>query len=86
MVAQSLVAGLVADFLRRSGSIRNPSASCAFRWFAVARADDVHRRVLARDVRVDGIWWDWNVALGAWIWAGVCGFALSLVVTARRTA
>jgi hypothetical protein len=34
----------------------------------------------------DGIWWDWNIALGAWIWAGVCGFALSLLATARRTA
>jgi hypothetical protein len=34
----------------------------------------------------DGIWWDWNVALGCWIWSGVCGFALSLLVGARRTA
>jgi hypothetical protein len=33
-----------------------------------------------------GIWWDWNVALGSWLWSGVCGFALGVLMLARRTA
>jgi hypothetical protein len=27
----------------------------------------------------DRVWWDWNVMLGAIIWAGVIGFALTLL-------
>ncbi len=41
---------------------------------------------LAAMLATDGIWWDWNVALGSWIWAGVCGFSLSLLILARRSA
>ncbi len=35
---------------------------------------------------VQGVWWDWNVLLGAVIWAGVIGFGLSLLAPqlARR--
>jgi hypothetical protein len=83
-IVQSLVTGLVADaFVARWNP--NPERSTIFRWFAVAVPITYIGVYLVATAVADGIWWDWNVALGAWIWAGVCGFALSLVATARRT-
>ena len=84
-VAQSLVTGLIADFIVARYDPQ-PERVTAFRWFAVAVPMTYIAVYLLGTVLADGTWWDWNVALGAWIWAGVCGFALSLVSTARRTA
>jgi hypothetical protein len=82
-IAQSLAAGIVADaFVARWDP--NPERYPAFRWFAVAIPMIYIGVYLLGTAAAGGIWWDWNVALGAWIWAGVCGFALSLVATARR--
>ncbi|MEO6836401.1 MAG: hypothetical protein ABI231_10915 [Candidatus Tumulicola sp.] len=84
-VAQALVTGVVADVLiaRWDPQPENPSR---FRWFAAIVPMTYILAYLLGTLATDGLWWDWNIALGAWIWSGVCGFALSLVATARRAA
>jgi hypothetical protein len=83
-IAQSLVAGIVADVLvaRRDPQPDNP---VAYRIFAVSIPLAYMGIYLLVTVAVDRLWWDWNEALGAWLWCGVVGFALSLIGTARRT-
>jgi hypothetical protein len=86
-IVQSLVTGIVADlFVRRFDPTPTPARTVAFRCFAVIVAVTYVGVYLLGTLRADGIWWDWNVALGTWIWAGICGFALSLAIAARRTA
>ena len=86
-VAQSLFAGLLADALVvRYDPYPSPQRMLAFRWFAVAVPIAYIGIYLAGISLAEGLWWDWNVALGSWIWAGVCGFALSLLIVARRAA
>jgi hypothetical protein len=82
---QSLLTGIVADVLiaRLDPQPEHPTV---FRWFAVIVPMTYIGAYLLATIVADRTWWDWNVALGAWIWAGVCGFALSLLATARRTA
>jgi hypothetical protein len=83
-IVQSFLTGVVADALVACWD-PSPERTTAFRWFAVAVPVTYIGVYLVATAVADGVWWDWNVALGAWIWAGVCGFALSLVATARRT-
>jgi hypothetical protein len=86
-IAQSLIAGLVADaFVLRFDPHPTPAHLRFFRWFAVVVPMTYSGVYLLGTLLGDGIWWDWNVTLGSWIWSGVCGFALSLLVAARRTA
>ncbi len=82
---QSLVAGLVADIIvfRRDPQ---PDDPIAYRVFAVSVPLAYMGTYLIVTFAFDRLWWDWNEALGAWIWCGVTGFALSLIGTARRTA
>ena len=81
-----MITGIVADFSWHA-TIRILFAKrVAFRSFAIAVPMTYIGVYLLATFCADGIWWDWNVALGTWIWSGVCGFALSLLVTARRTA
>jgi hypothetical protein len=88
-IAQSLITGVVADTfsarvdLSPALGLKNKTL---FRWFATVVPLTYIGVYLIGTLMTDRIWWDWNVALGAWIWAGVCGFALSLLATARRTA
>lgn len=85
--AQSLVTGILADsFITRYDPSPVAPATRAFRYFA-AGVPMTYVGVYLIGIGVsDGIWWDWNVALGSWIWSGVCGFALSLLIVARRSA
>jgi hypothetical protein len=86
-VAQSLVTGLAADaFVVRYDPHPAPGRTRAFRVFAIAVPMTYIGIYVIGTLLGDGIWWDWNIALGSWIWSGVCGFALSLLVLARRTA
>jgi hypothetical protein len=86
-LAQSLVTGIVADALVVAYDPHPAAARMeAFRWFAVIVPMTYVGVYLAGMAVVEGLWWDWNVALGSWIWSGVCGFALSLLIVARRTA
>ena len=86
-LAQSLLTGIFADaFVQRYDPQPSAGTAAAFRWFAVGvPMTYIGVYLLAMSI-AGGIWWDWNVALGAWIWSGVCGFALSLLILARRTA
>jgi hypothetical protein len=84
-LAQSLVTGIVADVLVARVDPQ-PERANAFRWFAVIVPMTYIGVYLAGTFLADRLWWDWNVALGAWIWAGVGGFGLSLLATARRSA
>jgi len=86
-LAQSLATGIFADaFVARYDPHPAPETIAAFRWFAVAVPVVYIGAYLVATTLSDHIWWDWNVALGSWIWAGVCGFALSLLMIARRSA
>jgi hypothetical protein len=86
-IAQSLLAGIFADaFVQRYDPRPSTGTATAFRCFAVGVPMTYIGVYLVATSIAGGIWWDWNVALGAWIWSGVCGFALSLLILARRTA
>lgn len=86
-LAQSLVTGILADlFIARYDPHPSPATLGPFRWFAAGVPMTYIGTYLIATSLADGIWWDWNVALGSWIWSGVCGFALSLLIVARRTA
>lgn len=84
---QSLIAGIVGDTLI---ALYDPYPSQAkmkaFRWFAVVVPMTYIGVYLVGMATTERIWWDWNIALGSWIWSGVCGFALSLLISARRIA
>jgi hypothetical protein len=84
-ILQSLAAGLVADALIARYDPQ-PQGGRAFRWFAVAVPMTYTGAYLLATLGFDGLWWDWNEALGTWLWAGLVGFGLSMVATARRTA
>jgi hypothetical protein len=85
-IVQSLLTGLLADFyVARFDPQPSAAGAPAFRRFAVAVPMTYIGVYLAAMLLTDGIWWDWNVALGSWIWAGVCGFSLSLLILARRS-
>ncbi len=84
---QSVLTGLFADVLVARYDPRPVVGGItAFRWFAVAVPMTYVGIYLIGIGMTDGIWWTWNVALGSWIWSGVCGFALSLLIVARRAA
>ena len=79
----SLATGVVADLL--AGRMDpQPTRPAAYRWFAVLVPMTYAGVSLAVTALVAGVWWDWNVALGAWCWSGVAGLGLSLVSLARR--
>lgn len=84
-IAQSLLTGIVADLLVARWDPQ-PERVKRFRWFAAIVPMTYVGTYLIALLVSGGTWWDWNIALGAWIWSGVCGFALSLVATARRPA
>lgn len=83
-IAQSLVAGIVADVLVMRNDPQ-PARPAAYRVFAAAIPLAYMGTYLLGTLASDRLWWDWNEALGAWMWCGVAGFALSLIGTARRT-
>ncbi len=80
----SFCVGIAADLLV-ARTDPQPESPAAYRWFAVL-VPLVYTGVflLATAIRA-GIWWDWNISLGACCWAGVAGFGLSFIGTARRT-
>jgi hypothetical protein len=86
-ITQSLITGLFADALVRlydPHPVRGKTR--AFRWFGATVPMTYIGVYLLGTLAYGGIWWDWNVALGSWLWSGVCGFALSVLMLARRTA
>ncbi|MBV8490495.1 MAG: hypothetical protein JO199_08200 [Candidatus Eremiobacteraeota bacterium] len=84
-IAQSIVTGLVADSMVARLDPQ-PERRAAFLWFAAIVPATYSGVYLLATAAADRLWWDWNVSLGAWVWTGVCGFALGLLATARRNA
>jgi len=83
--AQSLLTGTFADaFVARFDPHPVAGYFRPLRWFGATVPMTYIGIYLLGTALADGIWWDWNIALGSWIWSGVCGFALSLLVVARR--
>lgn len=83
----SLLAGLVGDVLvARTDPSATPQGATALRAYAAAVPMTFIGTYLIGIALTGGLWWSWNIALGSWIWSGVCGFALSLLVLARRAA
>lgn len=82
-LAQSVCAGVLADvWVARA----DPApATASYTWFSFALPMTYIGVYLIGTAIADGLWWDWNIALGAWCWSGVCGFALGLLAGARRT-
>jgi hypothetical protein len=83
-ILASLAAGIVADGLAARLDPQ-PERARAYRIFAFAVPMAYSGTYLLATLVADHLWWDWNIALGAWLWTGIIGFALSLIGTARRT-
>lgn len=83
-VVQSLAAGIMADILVARYDPQ-PEIAWPYRWFAVAVPMTYGGTYLLGTLITGGLWWDWNVSLGAWLWTGIAGTALGLIGTARRT-
>jgi hypothetical protein len=82
-LAQSLVAGTVADlFVARYDP--EPRKLWIYRVFAISVPLAYTGTYLLATALAGGLWWSWDVTLGAWLWSGTMGFALSLLGTARR--
>ena len=85
-IVQSLIAGIIADILvARYDPYPSPARTIAFRTFAVAVPMAYTGVYLLATLGANGLWWDWNVSLGAWMWTGIAGFMLALIGLARRT-
>ena len=84
-ILQSLIGGLIADELvaRYDPHAESPRA---YKLFAVALPLAYSGTYILATLALDRLWWDWNVALGAWMWTAIIGIALSSIGTARRTA
>lgn len=83
-IVQSVCAGIVADVLIARID-PNPDRVRAYRTFAVAVPLAYSGAYILMTAFTDPpLWWDWNVSLGAWLWTGVLGFAMSFIGLARR--
>ncbi|MDQ2991218.1 MAG: hypothetical protein M3R30_00155 [Candidatus Eremiobacteraeota bacterium] len=82
-IAQSLVAGIVADVLMARLDPRSESP-LGYRIFGIAVPLLYSGTYLISMLIAERLWWDWNVSLGAWFWCGIVGAALGVLGTARR--
>jgi hypothetical protein len=78
VIAMSAVAGIVGDTIvaRLHPTPENRRAYVAL---GIAVPASYFATYFAATAIADRLWWDWNVMLGAIIWAGVIGFALTLL-------
>jgi hypothetical protein len=84
-LAQSLVAGAVADWLiaRYDPSPLKPPI---YRVFAISvPLAYTGTYLLGTGIATGGLWWGGHIVLGTWLWSGAVGFALSLLGTAQRS-
>lgn len=82
VLAMSVVAGLVGDAIvtRLHPTLANPPA---YRLLGIAVPASYFATYFIVTAIADRVWWDWNVMLGAIIWAGVIGFGLTLLSQPR---
>ncbi|HKU67280.1 MAG TPA: hypothetical protein VJP85_05865 [Candidatus Baltobacteraceae bacterium] len=82
VMAMSLVAGIVGDGIVASF---RPSAEriAAYRLLGTAVPASYFITYFIVTAAADRVWWDWNVTLGAIVWAGAIGFGLTLLSQPR---
>lgn len=82
VLAMSLAAGIVGDAIV---ALLQPSPErvIAYRVLGAAVPASYFATYFIVTAAADRVWWDWNVMLGAVIWAGVIGFGLTLLSQPR---
>jgi len=82
VLAMSFAAGIVGDAIvaRMQPS---PERIAAYRLLGTAVPAAYFTAYFIVTGALDRVWWDWNVMLGAIIWAGVIGFGLTLLSRPR---
>jgi hypothetical protein len=82
VLAMSAVAGIVGDaIVTRMHPV--PERIIPYRLLGTAVPAAYFATYFVITAAVDRLWWDWNVMLGAIIWAGVIGFGLTLLSQPR---
>lgn len=82
VIVMSLVAGIVGDVIVALAQ-PTPERAIAYRLLGAAVPASYFATYFIVTAAVDRVWWDWNVTLGAVIWAGVIGFGLTLLSQPR---
>jgi len=81
-LAMSFVAGAVGDaIVARLRPV--PERPAAYRFLGAAVPACYFATYFIATAIAERVWWDWNVLLGAVIWAGVIGFGLTLLSAPR---
>ncbi len=81
-LAMSFVAGVTGDFV--VARLRpSPERIVEYRILGTAVPVAYFATYFIATAIADRVWWDWNVLLGAVIWAGVMGFGLTLLSAPR---
>lgn len=83
VVLMSLAAGVTGDAIVAKLH-PTPERPAAYRTLGAAVPAAYFITYFVVTAITDRVWWDWNVMLGAIIWAGVIGFGLSLLSRPRR--
>lgn len=82
VLIMSAVAGIVADTI--VARLRpTPLRPASYRLLGAAVPVSYFATYFAVTAIAERVWWDWNVLLGAVIWAGVIGFGLTLLSNPR---
>lgn len=83
VLAMSVAAGVTGDLI--VGRLHpTPERVVAYRTLGTAVPAAYFIAYFIVTAAADRVWWDWNVTLGAIVWAGVIGFGLSLLSQPRR--
>ena len=78
VLAMSLVAGIVGDVIVSKLHPR-PEPSLAYRLLGTLVPASYFATYFIATAIAGGVWWDWNVLLGATLWSAVIGFGLTLL-------
>lgn len=82
VVAMSLAAGITGDALT-AALYRSSNRKRAYRLLGIFVPVSYFATYFIATAVSEQIWWDWNVMLGALIWSGGAGFALTLLSPPR---
>jgi len=82
VLAMSLAAGVTGDFIVARMQPMT-SGMTAYRILGTAVPAVYFATYFIVTMAAERLWWDWNVTLGAIIWAAACGFALTLLTQPR---
>ncbi len=82
VLVMSLVAGITGDVIVAL-TRPTPERIAAYRLLGATVPAVYFATYFAATAAFDRVWWDWNVTLGAIIWAGAIGFGLTLLSQPR---